>query len=97
MSPGLLDAITGALLKAGATVEAVAAAVGAYEAWESVQRPIGRPRKYADIAARRRAQRAKKRPVNDGVRPQFETPARPRYDIHGDPDGRNLRVRLIDA
>jgi hypothetical protein len=29
MSPGLLDAITGALLKAGATVEIVVAAVGA--------------------------------------------------------------------
>jgi hypothetical protein len=95
MSPGLLDAITGALLKAGATVEIVAAAVGAYEGWESVQRLIGRPRKYADTAARRRVQRAKKAsPVGTGGGPD-ETPARPRYA--GEPDRCNLRVRLIDA
>ena len=33
MSQGLLDAIAGALLKAGANVEIIAAAVGAYGAW----------------------------------------------------------------
>ena len=45
MSQGLLDAIAGALLKAGANVEIIAAAVGAYAEWESAKRPRGRQRK----------------------------------------------------
>jgi hypothetical protein len=39
MSQGLLDPITEALLKAGANVEIIAAAVGAYAEWESAKRP----------------------------------------------------------
>jgi hypothetical protein len=48
MSRGLLDAVTEALRGAGASVEIVAAAVGAYVAWERAPRPRGRPRKYVD-------------------------------------------------
>jgi hypothetical protein len=47
-----------------ASYEVVDAVVEAYRAWESVQRPQGRPRKHADTAAAKRAwnekQRAKK-------------------------------------
>jgi hypothetical protein len=71
-------------------MEIVAAMVGAYGEWESDKRPRGRQRKYADTAARRRAwneERRKKPAV-----PSDETPARPRYDIHGDPDGRNMMI-----
>jgi hypothetical protein len=50
MSQGLLDAIAGALLKAGANVEIIAAAVGAYAEWESAKRPGGRQRRHADTA-----------------------------------------------
>ena len=51
MSPLLLEAITEALRGAGASVEIISAAVGAYEAWESAKRPRGQ-RKHADAAAR---------------------------------------------
>jgi hypothetical protein len=40
--------------------EAINAAVGAYGAWEHVQRPRGRPRKYADKVSRDRAYRLKR-------------------------------------
>jgi hypothetical protein len=55
MSRGLLQAIVEALMVARAHPEAIKAAVAAYEAWGSAKRPVGRQRKYADAAARRRA------------------------------------------
>ena len=48
MSGGPLDAITGALIEARASPEAINAAVVAYEASERAPRPRGRPRKYVD-------------------------------------------------
>jgi hypothetical protein len=67
----------------------VAAAVGAYEAWESIQRPIGRPRKYADTAARRRAwnEEGRKKPgpladISAGATEEMVTAA-PRADVAG--------------
>src|SRR6516162_6241391 len=48
MSRGLLDAVVGALIQAGASPNAVAAAVGVYRAWERAPCLVGRPRKYAD-------------------------------------------------
>jgi hypothetical protein len=48
MSRGLLDAVVGALIQAGASPNAVAAAVGVYGAWERAPYLVGRPRKYAD-------------------------------------------------
>jgi hypothetical protein len=48
MSRRLLDAVVGALIQAGASPNAVAAAVGVYGAWERAPCLVGRPRKYAD-------------------------------------------------
>jgi hypothetical protein len=55
MSPALLDVVVEALQAAGATEEMVAAAVGAYGAWERAPRLRGRPRKHTDDTARKRA------------------------------------------
>jgi hypothetical protein len=57
-----LDAVVEALRNAGASDEVVAAAVGAYGAWERAPRDRGRPRKYADTASIRPLGRAPRAP-----------------------------------
>jgi hypothetical protein len=47
MTPGLLDAILGALIEARASAKAISAVERAWEAWASAKRPVGQPRKYA--------------------------------------------------
>jgi hypothetical protein len=64
----------------------IAAAVGAFGAFEHAPRQkTGRKRQYADSAARKRAWR-RRFELGDETPPRDETR-----------DGRNLRVRLIDA
>jgi hypothetical protein len=84
--PALLSAIVEALRSAGATEETVAAVVKAgVELQNSPPRQRGRPRQYADDAARQRAWRRR----ND-IRDETQG--------GGALDGaRNLRVRLLDA
>jgi hypothetical protein len=81
-------------LGAGASPGAISAAILAYEAWERAERPRGRQRKHADTAAAKRAWYQKSRAKKPAV-PSDETTERPRYAL--EPDGRNLRVRLVDA
>jgi hypothetical protein len=85
------DKVVAALQAAGATEEMVAGVVGVFgEFGDSPPRRGGRPRKYADANARKLAWKraATKLATKPGA-----------SDVTGDetPDGRNLRVRLIDA
>jgi hypothetical protein len=111
LSQGLLDTIVEALLKAGAGVEAVAAAVAAYKEWELAQRPQGRPRVHADRRAARRAwaQNAKAKEaaaqyaasnedayIPEATRRAAAVPMVP-PDSFAYAPADNLRVRLIHA
>ena len=62
MVPGIVNAVVAAMQAAGATEEMIAAAVGAYGAWERApRRQGGRPRKYQNRAECDRAYRERRK------------------------------------
>ena len=76
----VLDKVVEALQGAGATEEIIAAAVKAGgEFGDSPPRPNGRPRKYADHAARTRAWRRRYE-----IRNEIPAPDAPRYEIRNE-------------
>jgi hypothetical protein len=90
--PTLPQLVVDALRNAGATGEMIAAAIKASgELGNSPRRRGGRPRKYADRAARDRAYRAQKKPR---VERRVETPPRDEIRVET-PDLRGLvRVEM---
>jgi hypothetical protein len=61
MSTGLYNTLVAAMLKAGASVEIVTSTMQAYKEWERAERPRGATRKYADLAASKRAEYQRRR------------------------------------